>query len=115
MERSSSSRDSALRSEWQEDRRRHAIEGQGSAGDGRGLRDRAGDGGAVRPGGGEGDVRRRGGRGGPPARWAEGAVDGGELPVGGNREEAWQRLGLLHAMGRVGEADEVARAVLFLA
>ncbi len=32
-----------------------------------------------------------------------------------NPEEAWQRLGRLHPLGRVGEPEEVARAVLFLA
>jgi NAD(P)-dependent dehydrogenase (short-subunit alcohol dehydrogenase family) len=32
-----------------------------------------------------------------------------------NPEEAWRRLGRLHPLGRVGEPEEVARAVLFLA
>ncbi|MDP2674280.1 MAG: glucose 1-dehydrogenase [Dehalococcoidia bacterium] len=45
---------------------------------------------------------------------AERAIARGELVLG-KGEEAWQRLGAAHAMGRVGEADEVAQAVLFLA
>jgi len=44
----------------------------------------------------------------------ERAIARGELVLG-KGEEAWQRLGAAHAMGRVGEADEVAQAVLFLA
>jgi NAD(P)-dependent dehydrogenase (short-subunit alcohol dehydrogenase family) len=46
---------------------------------------------------------------------AEEAVARGELAFGSDPEETWRRIGQAHAMGRVGEADEVARAVLFLA
>jgi len=46
---------------------------------------------------------------------AEQAIARGELLFGADPEEAWRRIGQAHAMGRVGEADEVAQAVLFLA
>ncbi len=46
---------------------------------------------------------------------AEQAVARGELLFGSDPDETWRRIGQAHAMGRVGEADEVARAVLFLA
>jgi NAD(P)-dependent dehydrogenase (short-subunit alcohol dehydrogenase family) len=46
---------------------------------------------------------------------AERAIERGELLFGSDPEEAWRRIGQAHAMGRVGEADEVAQAVLFLA
>jgi len=45
---------------------------------------------------------------------AEQAVARGELLFGSDPDETWRRIGQAHAMGRVGEADEVARAVLFL-
>jgi NAD(P)-dependent dehydrogenase (short-subunit alcohol dehydrogenase family) len=46
---------------------------------------------------------------------AERAIERGELLFGADPEESWRRIGQAHAMGRVGEAEEVARAVLFLA
>jgi NAD(P)-dependent dehydrogenase (short-subunit alcohol dehydrogenase family) len=46
---------------------------------------------------------------------AEQAVARGELLFGSDPDETWRRIAQAHAMGRVGEADEVARAVLFLA
>lgn len=44
-------------------------------------------------------------------------VERGLRALGGTAdpEEAWRRLGLVHPIGRVGQPEEVARAVLFLA
>ncbi|GBD13188.1 Dihydroanticapsin 7-dehydrogenase [bacterium HR24] len=44
-------------------------------------------------------------------------VERGLRTLGGTAdpEEAWRRLGLVHPIGRVGQPEEVARAVLFLA
>ena len=44
---------------------------------------------------------------------AERAVARGEVLLGSG-EDAWKRLGEMHPIGRVGEPEEVARAVLFL-
>jgi NAD(P)-dependent dehydrogenase (short-subunit alcohol dehydrogenase family) len=46
---------------------------------------------------------------------ADQAIEQGGLVTGNDPEETWRRIGQAHALGRVGEADEVARAVLFLA
>ena len=46
---------------------------------------------------------------------ADRAIQAGELMFGRSQEDAYERLGRAHPIGRVGEADEVARAVLFLA
>ncbi len=43
------------------------------------------------------------------------AIEQAQPLFGGTTEEIWARLAAGHPLGRVGEADEVARAVLFLA
>ncbi len=45
----------------------------------------------------------------------ERAIAQGEGLFGATPEEAWKRLAQVHSLGRVGEPEEVARAVLFLA
>lgn len=45
----------------------------------------------------------------------EAAIQRGEQVFGESQKDAWQRLGEGHPMGRIGEPEEVARAVLFLA
>lgn len=46
---------------------------------------------------------------------ADRALEQAGTAYGGTIEEAWERVAQAHPMGRVGEAEEVARAVLFLA
>ena len=43
------------------------------------------------------------------------AIEQGGALFGNTPEETWERLAQAHPLGRVGEAEEVARAVLFLA
>jgi len=45
----------------------------------------------------------------------ERAIERGDMGRGQDREEVWRRLGEVHPMGRYGQPEEVARAVLFLA
>ncbi len=42
-------------------------------------------------------------------------IERGQELFGGSRDAAWERLAQAHPVGRVGEPEEVARAVLFLA
>ncbi len=42
-------------------------------------------------------------------------IERGQELFGGSRDAAWERLAQAHPAGRVGEPEEVARAVLFLA
>lgn len=46
---------------------------------------------------------------------AERAIEQGGSLFGSTPEEAWKRIAEAHPLGRVGEPEEVARAVLFLA